>query len=241
MDQMYDLEDGSKLAVYSYRNYLYVHTLPLALGAHPMLLCTDYAGKLYSCDYLATIYYIYENTEGNLVLSNLLERKGEVIFRDEARIFQSEILWFGKHEKELFLVLKIENPVSQITTLEWFSLKPDLIRKRLYYGEKGITFRLVVTEKKCYLLTGKKDDGIYSADFSEIEKTLRDNTLSDLDGCMKEIPTVVTEKITIDNCRDIKEKLNSVTKQYNELADTARKIQAEGRQWKALYQGRFGK
>lgn len=221
MDQIYSLDNGNKLVLYTLNTNLYIHTLPLQPAAKPMLLSTDYERMLHSCTYHETLYYAYINTSHNLLLISMNPKETQTVLNDEANIFDYHIYsLFSLSNTALFLLVAMKNPISNNYTLKLIA---------------------PTAENKTFTIADniQPDHNIFPINISNSTMLLYINETQKFIKITineKELPVIKEMSTPCDNCLKLQEQLSSVTTQYNELMETALKIQSEGKHWRELYE-----
>lgn len=227
MDSIYSLDNGSKIALYAMEHSVFIHPMPLTAKARPMLICTDYLEMFYSCIHENTIFYVYKNTSHNLILSSLPERRPLIILNDEALLFEPSIIGLYSIPKEaLCMPVILKNPLNETFSVDFFLLHPQIKRFPLLEGFSTIpSIHFFVLNMHLYFV-------IQDAHKEKKPRIFYTN----MQGNITEIPSTLTISTPCTHCKELEEKISSITTQYNRLAETARKIQEEGRHWKDLYQ-----
>lgn len=227
MDHIYHLDNGNKIILYSMEHNIYLHTIPLSAKSHPMLIDNNFLEMLFSCIFDNTIYYAYKNTSNNLVLGHLNTRQPQIILNDEALLFQPSITGlFPVNKEHLCLPVILKNPLNDTFTVEVFILRPQLKRFSLIENLSDIPhLHFLVLNEYLYCImqntTNEKNPCIF---------------YTNMQGHITRIPTLPTPIPPCTHCKELEEKIATITLQYNELVHTTKKIQEEGRHWKNMYE-----
>lgn len=245
MDKIYELKDKTKLIVYSYLHSVYTFSLPPKTASAPMSVASDYDSMLESCIFDSTVYYVYQNTAHNLIMSNLLFNNPHVIFKDEAQMYSPVIhKLFALSENYLCMTVTLRNPVEQCFFLEIWTVRPEI---------KRMTLPTLFSALPEVELTESGDDLFLYERGGKIHQVLqinKKNLIRLFEQSLEEVidkPDIyqllaarplpsVQNAYECPNCRRNEEKIRSITRQYNDLVETAKQIQAEGLKWKNQYQ-----
>lgn len=232
MDKIYNLDNGSKLALYSIEKQLFVHTIPLLYKAKPMIIANDFSQMLHSCIFNNTIYFVYKNTSHNLILVSLPSGNPQIILNDEALLFDPHIENLHSTENSnLLMTVILKNPLNNTYSVNVIFLVPH--NKKITIIENLQTFPILNTILIQNTLT------IFVSSDSDRRRifTLSIHTNNDsMQYETTEIPTVITITQPCENCKNLQNQVTTLTTRYNELVETAKKIQEEGRYWKHLYE-----
>lgn len=236
MDQIFSLENGSKIAIYAWENSIWVNTLPLPLKAQPMSITNDYAGMLNSCIHEGNIYYIYRNTENNLLVGNLTTGLKIEVLKDEALIFRPLIYGFlSDGERHLLAVVALQNPLDNTFSIELLVISPKF--QKIVIVEKIhhiVSVNVHSVQGDIYIHLEEKTDNEETRSFLFLvqEKVDRGNA----EYSVQELPITVSVQIPCSKCPQWEEKVLQIKNKYNTLVETTKKIQEEGKRWKQLYE-----
>ena len=73
METIYTDNLGQKLFLYNSGSFIYLRKTAGIDISRPILLCNDYATGLYSTIFQNSIYFVYQNLQGDLILRNVME------------------------------------------------------------------------------------------------------------------------------------------------------------------------
>lgn len=231
MDKIYNLDNGSKLAIYSIERQIFVHTMPLILKAKPMVVANDFSEMLHSCIFNNTVYFVYRNVANNLMLGSLPSGTPQIIINDEALLFEPTIeALYVLHNSKLFMTTILKNPLNNTFSVNVMSLLPQFQKITIIENIKTIPTIYTVSHNDTIVIL-INEDGHKKKIFS-----LKIMDISTLQYELTELPTVITVTQPCENCKQLQEQITALTTRYNELVETAKKIQEEGRYWKHLYE-----
>ncbi len=235
MSSIFNLDNGKKIAIYNIGANIYANPLPLFAGSQPMLIATDYKASLHCCVHNKALYFLYKNNMHNLVLGSLPLAQPQMIFNDEALLFEPEInLLTSCPAGTLLFTASVKNPLNDTYSIDIFSLVPNEERISVIGNlSTPPVFLSFLMENFLYvILNSSYEESKKARIFSINMQTFITNPSKSI--C--EIPTLITLTPPCENCKHLESRLKSVTSQYNALAETTLKIQAEGRLWKQLYE-----
>ena len=241
MDKIYELKDHTKLLLYSHQHFIYTFSLPAKNTASPMSIAADYDSMLESCIFDSTIYYVYRNTSHNIIMANLLFNNPHIIFNDEAQIYSPVIHHLFKlSENLLCAIITVKNPLDQKYLMEIWTIRPE-IKRMVLPTAFSVQPHVEITEFKDDLFLYEQGDQIHQvlrirsqklvSLFEQSPKEIID--LPDIYQQLAASPLpAIASGAECPGCRRKEEKIMNLTRQYNDLVETAKQIQAEGLQWK---------
>lgn len=111
MGNVYAVDTQQNLIIYSAKNYIFLRTAVGENLTRPIILCNDYASDLSDVVYNKTIYYVYQNTNRDIILRNVMEREDlyKISSRNTPDCFSPQIAVI---RQMLILFYFVKNPVD---------------------------------------------------------------------------------------------------------------------------------
>ena len=111
MGNVYAVDAEKNLILYSTGNYICLRTSAGENLSRPIILCNDYASNLSDLVYNDTIYYVYQNTNRDIILRSVIEQNNLYIIsnRNTPDCFYPQIATI---QKTLILFYFVKNPVN---------------------------------------------------------------------------------------------------------------------------------
>lgn len=111
MGNVYAVDAQKNLIIYSTGNYICLRTSIGENLTRPIILCNDYASDLSDIVYNNTIYYVYQNTNQDIILRSVIERDDlyKISSRNTPDCFYPQI---AAIQKTLILFYFVKNPVD---------------------------------------------------------------------------------------------------------------------------------
>lgn len=111
MGNVYAVDAEKNLILYSAGNYICLRTSIGENLSRPIVLCNDYASDLSDIVYNNTIYYVYQNTNQDIILRSVIEREDLYIIssRSTPDCFYPQI---AAIQNKLILFYFVKNPVD---------------------------------------------------------------------------------------------------------------------------------
>ncbi len=111
MGNVYAVDGEKNLILYSTGNYICLRTSVGENLTRPIILCNDYASNLCDLVYNDTIYYVYQNTNQDIILRSVMEQDNlyKISSRNTPDCFHPQIAVI---QKKLLLFYFVKNPVN---------------------------------------------------------------------------------------------------------------------------------
>lgn len=127
MGNVYAVDADKNLILYSTGNYICLRTSVGENLTRPIVLCNDYASDLSDLVYNSTIYYVYQNTNRDIILRSVIEQNNLYVIssRSTPDCFYPQI---AAIRKTLILFYFVKNPVNNSYCLK--SLLPFQLEQK---------------------------------------------------------------------------------------------------------------
>ena len=139
MGNVYAADAEKNLIIYSTGNYICLRTSVGENLTRPIILCNDYASDLSDLVYHNTIYYVYQNTNQDIILRSVMEQSDlyKISSRNTPDCFHPQIAVI---QKILILFYFVKNPIDNSYCLKsLLPFQPEqrfLIPGTLFSSEK---------------------------------------------------------------------------------------------------------
>ncbi len=251
MGTIFSSSPEKKLFLYSCGSSVYFRTAVNAEITRPVILCNDFSSSLTSVVFKDVIYYSYQNTDGDLILRSVLD--SNVLFHlssNEAPGYFSPLLI--PHDKDILFLFFIKNPLSEQYILKYtypfepthtihdLHTLPSLPTIHHIPFENG-TLLSCHTHTDSYLFYLENKDLFHDVKIKTFHEELseadenkkiiqeKDNEISNRKNEIISLKKELSEKNTI---------IESITRQYNTLMDTAYRYREEAEKWYTKYYSR---
>lgn len=250
MGTIFSISSDKNLLLYSSGSSICLRTSSGLEITRPLILCNDFSSSLSSAVYHDIIYFVYQNTEGDLIFRNVLDNT--ILFRlyaKDALHYFSPLLIL--QEEKLMLLFLVENPLSGEYILKYtFPLDtPNTTHNidtfptlpQIQWICPGASLLLVCNdyEKNYFYL---KKEGIFqpiilkTTKELEIENHQKENKIEKIEQELAAISTMLTQKE-----QELFEKIKTIEsakQQYDNLMNTAYRYKEEAEKWYTKYYSR---
>lgn len=261
MGNVYAVDAEQNLILYSTGNYICLRTSVKENLTRPIVLCNDYASNLSDLVYNNTIYYVYQNTNQDIILRSVIEQNDlyKISNRNTPDCFYPQI---AAIQKTLILFYFVKNPVNNSYCLKsllplqpeqklslpgtLFSSKetPDVPSEVVFRSLPALHL-LPVGEALLVHLSYDTEEFIFSINESlqcdKLSKNLEmpspaqaelDKNKELLAEMQKQISELQSDLLGRDQL------IQSIRRQYEELMDTAIKYRDEAVKWHNKFYGK---
>lgn len=261
MGNVYAVDAEKNLILYSAGNYICLRTSVGENLTRPIVLCNDYASNLSDLVYNDTIYYVYQNTNQDIILRSVMEQNDlyKISSRNTPDCFYPQI---AAIQKTLILFYFVKNPVNNSYCLksllplqpeQKLSLPGTLFSSNAASSAPGeAVFGSLPTLR--ILSAGGGLLVHLSHDTEEFIFTINESLQCDKLGKTQERPSLTqaeldkSKELVAETQKQISELqsdllgrdqlIQSIRKQYEELMDTAMKYRDEAIKWHNKFYGK---
>lgn len=214
MGNIYSLSVNKNVIIYTYDNFIIMRTIQANSVTNGILLSNDYSSGFSSTIHNSTIYYLYQNKQGSLIIKSIIDARNlySKVSGQELSMLEPSLISFKNY---LLLFFVIENPIDNLFYLK-ISL-PLEENKHIICQEKFVVcpkIKLVHTPSLLFIIVQTPE---------EVYIYCLDNTLTLTQYKSNEAVKVMLEA---------KEQLiTHITTQYNELMNVATQYKEEAKKW----------
>lgn len=214
MGNIYSLSVNKNVIIYTYDNFIIMRTIQANSVTNGILLSNDYSSGFSSTIHNSTIYYLYQNKQGSLIIKSIIDARNlySKVSGQELAMLEPSLISFKNY---LLLFFVIENPIDNLFYLK-ISL-PLEENKHINCQEKFIVcpkIKLVHTPSLLFIIVQTPE---------EVYIYCLDSTLTLTQYKSNEAVKLMLEE---------KEQLiTHITTQYNELMNVATQYKEEAKKW----------
>lgn len=246
MENIYSIDSERSLLIYPYRQSVYLRNISGESIGKPTILSSDHAAYLSSTIHQSTLYFAYQNTQGDLLVKSILDPVS--LFRIsafETRNCCCPVLY--SLGQELLLLYVIQNPLNNeysikcvfplnneknCTIPESFSEIPQLSGQA---DPNGLLLQ-IFTHSRQLVLWISTDFSVLSLEPPEPFKEKILQLQSELEEQREQ--SFELEQLCIQQKRSFQKKLQEkdaviqdISRQYEQLMDTAQKYRDDAKKW----------
>lgn len=243
MGNIYSLSVNKNVIIYTYDNFIIMRTIQANSVTNGILLSNDYSSGFSSTIHNSTIYYLYLNKQGSLIIKSIIDARNlySKASDQELTMLEPSLISFKNY---LLLFFVIENPIDNLFYLK-ISL-PLEENKHIVCKEKfvvcpkiklvhtpSLLFIIVQTSKEVYIYCLDSTLTLTQYKSSEAVKLMLEVKDSTINKIMEENKCAIN-KITQAKDTAIKEKeqlITQISNQYNELMNVATQYKEEAKKW----------
>ncbi len=250
MGTIYSISSDKNLLLYTSGSSICLRTAVGTEITKPLILCNDYSSSLSSAVYHDIIYFIYQNTEGDLIFRNVLD--STILFhlsaKDALHYFSPQLL---ACEKDLILLYLVENPLSGEYILKYtHPLDTPNVSQDIDTYPLLPKIQCITLHKTFLLICNSPDEDYFyikksncfqsfllkTTEELENENNQKENQIAKIEQELLSINTLLTQKE-----QEVLEKvktIESAKQQYDNLMNTAYRYKEEAEKWYTKYYSR---
>lgn len=214
MGNIYSLSVNKNVIIYTYDSFIIMRTIQANSVTNGILLSNDYSSGFSSTIHNSTIYYLYQNKQGSLIIKSIIDARNlySKASDQELTMLEPSLISFKNY---LLLFFVIENPIDNLFYLK-ISL-PLEENKHIVCNEKFVVcpkIKLVHTPSLLFIIVQtSKEVYIYCLDST---LTLTQYKSSEA------VKLMLEEKELL---------ITQISTQYNELMNVATQYKEEAKKW----------
>lgn len=214
MGNIYSLSVNKNVIIYTYDSFIIMRTIQANSVTNGILLSNDYSSGFSSTIHNSTIYYLYLNKQGSLIIKSIIDARNlySKASDQELTMLEPSLISFKNY---LLLFFVIENPIDNLFYLK-ISL-PLEENKHIVCNEKFVVrpkIKLVHTPSLLFIIVQtSKEVYIYCLDST---LTLTQYKSSEA------VKLMLEEKELL---------ITQISTQYNELMNVATQYKEEAKKW----------
>lgn len=217
MGNIFELENDKSFLLYTNRNQILLRQKSGDMIGRSLLLANDFANSLSSFFFNGTLYYAYINEQNSIVIRNSTESKPLFVTNviENHSCSNPQIILF---RKQLFLFYNSQDLQAQ--TYQVNCLMPLQNQKTFPIPDRFPTLpdiQVIATEELLYF-------SLYSSFFHRLYCLNSNLQLTELSAASQ-----------TDEIRKLRQKLDSATRQYNDLMQVANQYREEAIKWRSKF------
>ncbi len=214
MGNIYSLSVNKNVIIYTYDNFIIMRTIQANSVTNGILLSNDYSSGFSSTIHNSTIYYLYLNKQGSLVIKSIIDARNlySKVSGQELAMLEPSLISFKNY---LLLFFVIENPIDNLFYLK-ISL-PLEENKHIVCNEKFVVcpkIKLVHTPSLLFIIVQTPE---------EVYIYCLDSTLTLTQYKSSEAVKLMLEEKEL--------LITQISNQYNELMNVATQYKEEAKKW----------
>lgn len=214
MGNIYSLSVNKNVIIYTYDSFIIMRTIQANSVTNGILLSNDYSSGFSSTIHNSTIYYLYQNKQGSLIIKSIIDARNlySKVSGQELAILEPSLISFKNY---LLLFFVIENPIDNLFYLK-ISL-PLEENKHIVCNEKFVVcpkIKLVHTPSLLFIIVQTPEEVyIYCLDSTLTLTQYKSN---------EAVKLMLEEKELL---------ITQISNQYNELMNVATQYKEEAKKW----------
>lgn len=214
MGNIYSLSVNKNVIIYTYDSFIIMRTIQANSVTNGILLSNDYSSGFSSTIHNSTIYYLYKNKQGSLIIKSIIDARNlySKVSGQELAMLEPSLISFKNY---LLLFFVIENPIDNLFYLK-ISL-PLEENKHIVCNEKFVVcpkIKLVHTPSLLFIIVQTPEEVyIYCLDSTLTLTQYKSN---------KAVKLMLEEKELL---------ITQISNQYNELMNVATQYKEEAKKW----------
>lgn len=214
MGNIYSLSVNKNVIIYTYDNFIIMRTIQANSVTNGILLSNDYSSGFSSTIHNSTIYYLYQNKQGSLIIKSIIDARNlySKVSGQELAMLEPSLISFKNY---LLLFFVIENPIDNLFYLK-ISL-PLEENKHIVCNEKFVVcpkIKLVHTPSLLFIIVQTPEEVyIYCLDSTLTLTQYKSN---------EAVKLMLEEKELL---------ITQISNQYNELMNVATQYKEEAKKW----------
>lgn len=214
MGNIYSLSVNKNVIIYTYDSFIIMRTIQANSVTNGILLSNDYSSGFSSTIHNSTIYYLYQNKQGSLVIKSIIDARNlySKVSGQELAMLEPSLISFKNY---LLLFFVIENPIDNLFYLK-ISL-PLEENKHIVCNEKFVVcpkIKLVHTPSLLFIIVQTPEEVyIYCLDSTLTLTQYKSN---------EAVKLMLEEKELL---------ITQISNQYNELMNVATQYKEEAKKW----------
>lgn len=239
MSNVFTTDSENSLIIYHYKQYIYLRSATGETLNRSILLSNDFHSNLTEAIYNNTLYYAYQNEQGDILIKSILDSKPlyQLLAGEVGECITPQIIsWRGK----LLLIYILKNPLNDtylckgILPFEDISSSESLVPIEVGLFQSLPVVKTVSTKNKLFFIV---DDGnthhasLVGDDFTLHpceDRSKYDALLQSQEEKMRNLQASLQQKEAL---------IAHIKKQYEELMDTAKKYREEAQKWYEKFSG----
>lgn len=214
MGNIYSLSVNKNVIIYTYDNFIIMRTIQANSVTNGILLSNDYSSGFSSTIHNSTIYYLYLNKQGSLIIKSIIDARNlySKASDQELTMLEPSLISFKNY---LLLFFVIENPIDNLFYLK-ISL-PLEENKHIVCNEKFVVcpkIKLVHTPSLLFIIVQTPE---------EVYIYCLDSTLTLTQYKSSEAVKLMLEEKEL--------LITQISTQYNELMNVATQYKEEAKKW----------
>lgn len=214
MGNIYSLSVNKNVIIYTYDSFIIMRTIQANSVTNGILLSNDYSSGFSSTIHNSTIYYLYQNKQGSLIIKSIIDARNlySKVSDQELTMLEPSLISFKNY---LLLFFVIENPIDNL-----FHLKISLPleeNKHIVCNEKFVVcpkIKLVHTPSLLFIIVQTPE---------EVYIYCLDSTLTLTQYKSSEAVKLMLEEKEL--------LITQISNQYNELMNVATQYKEEAKKW----------
>ena len=214
MGNIYSLSVNKNVIIYTYDSFIIMRTIQANSVTNGILLSNDYSSGFSSTIHNSTIYYLYQNKQGSLIIKSIIDARNlySKVSGQELAMLEPSLISFKNY---LLLFFVIENPIDNLFYLK-ISL-PLEENKHIICQEKFVVcpkIKLVHTPSLLFIIVQTPEEVyIYCLDGTLTLTQYKSN---------EAVKLMLEEKELL---------ITQISNQYNELMNVATQYKEEAKKW----------
>ena len=214
MGNIYSLSVNKNVIIYTYDSFIIMRTIQANSITNGILLSNDYSSGFSSTIHNSTIYYLYKNKQGSLIIKSIIDARNlySKVSGQELAMLEPSLISFKNY---LLLFFVIENPIDNLFYLK-ISL-PLEENKHIVCNEKFVVcpkIKLVHTPSLLFIIVQTPEEVyIYCLDNTFTLTQYKSN---------EAVKLMLEEKELL---------ITQISNQYNELMNVATQYKEEAKKW----------
>lgn len=214
MGNIYSLSVNKNVIIYTYDSFIIMRTIQANSVTNGILLSNDYSSGFSSTIHNSTIYYLYQNKQGSLIIKSIIDARNlySKVSGQELAMLEPSLISFKNY---LLLFFVIENPIDNLFYLK-ISL-PLEENKHIVCNEKFVVcpkIKLVHTPSLLFIIVQNPE---------EVYIYCLDSTLTLTQYKSSEAVKLMLEEKEL--------LITQISNQYNELMNVATQYKEEAKKW----------
>ncbi len=214
MGNIYSLSVNKNVIIYTYDSFIIMRTIQANSVTNGILLSNDYSSGFSSTIHNSTIYYLYQNKQGSLIIKSIIDARNlySKASDQELTMLEPSLISFKNY---LLLFFVIENPIDNLFYLK-ISL-PLEENKHIVCNEKFVVcpkIKLVHTPSLLFIIVQTPE---------EVYIYCLDSTLTLTQYKSSEAVKLMLEEKEL--------LITQISNQYNELMNVATQYKEEAKKW----------
>lgn len=214
MGNIYSLSVNKNVIIYTYDSFIIMRTIQANSVTNGILLSNDYSSGFSSTIHNSTIYYLYQNKQGSLIIKSIIDARNlySKVSGQELAMLEPSLISFKNY---LLLFFVIENPIDNLFYLK--ISRPLEENKHIVCNEKFVVcpkIKLVHTPSLLFIIVQTPE---------EVYIYCLDSTLTLTQYKSSEAVKLMLEEKEL--------LITQISTQYNELMNVATQYKEEAKKW----------